>query len=285
MVSSLRSREIDVGIGLTEGWIAGLGRKKDASTGNVREGEGGYSLVGQYVESPLCWAISTGLKRDFGDKEGKDSLERLRGRKMGVSRIGSGSYVMGFVLADQEGWLESSSPASAAASGSVGSKFTSPPEAPFSVHPLQTFAGLREAVNNGTADFFMWEYFTSKRYYSPTATHPLKQIGEIYTPWPSWQIVAADSTDGRLEEFFEKVNQGVEYFQWNQGEAVEYISTQLDYEEEDARKWLGTVQFAGNIRGVRPGVVRRTVEVLVKAGVLAGEEDGGKEMIGIERAE
>ena len=47
MITSLRAGEIDVGIGLTEGWVAGLG-KEDAP------GDGGYRLVGTYVETPLC---------------------------------------------------------------------------------------------------------------------------------------------------------------------------------------------------------------------------------------
>lgn len=51
MITSLRSGEIDVGIGLTEGWVAGLG-KDDI------EGDGGYRIVGTYVETPLCQHIS-----------------------------------------------------------------------------------------------------------------------------------------------------------------------------------------------------------------------------------
>lgn len=82
MISALRSSEIDVGIGLTEGWIAGLGAKKDAATGKV-EKEGGYALVGTYVETPLRWAISTGLER--GDLM---NIQGLQGGKMGVSRVG-----------------------------------------------------------------------------------------------------------------------------------------------------------------------------------------------------
>lgn len=47
MITSIRSGEIDVAIGLTEGWVAGLG-KSDV------EGDGGYKIVGTYVETPLC---------------------------------------------------------------------------------------------------------------------------------------------------------------------------------------------------------------------------------------
>lgn len=73
MITSLQSNEIDIGIGLTEGWISALGKQKDAA---------GFKLVGTYVETPLCWAISTGIERDLN--EAKD----LGGKRIGVSRIG-----------------------------------------------------------------------------------------------------------------------------------------------------------------------------------------------------
>lgn len=130
---------------------------------------------------------------------------------------------MGFVLAESFSWLKHSG------------------EPPFPVVPLQTFAKLREAVNDGTADFFMWEHFTSKRYYDKGE---IKKIGEIYTPWSSWKIVARDDKEvgARLPEVFKKLNQGVEYFLCHQEEAVTHISSELDYSREDAREWcIGTV--------------------------------------------
>lgn len=83
MITSLRAGEIDVGIGLTEGWIAGLGLKKDPSNGEALKAEAGYSIVGTYVETPLCWAISTGINRDD-----IQSVADLNGSKLGVSRMG-----------------------------------------------------------------------------------------------------------------------------------------------------------------------------------------------------
>lgn len=47
MITAIRAGEIDIGIGLTEAWVAGLG-KEDAP------GDGGYRIVGTYVETPLC---------------------------------------------------------------------------------------------------------------------------------------------------------------------------------------------------------------------------------------
>ncbi|KAH7413702.1 hypothetical protein DE146DRAFT_601462 [Phaeosphaeria sp. MPI-PUGE-AT-0046c] len=268
MVTALQAGEIDIGVGLTEGWVAAMGKAQAAKE------DAGFRAVGTYVETPLCWAISTGARRDE-----LHGIKDLKGKKVGVSRIGSGSYVMSFVLADQQGWLDTASEAP-----------------PFPVEPLNTFANLREGVNNSTADFFMWEHFTSKRYYD---NGEIKRIGEIYTPWSSWKIVAVNdlmnpvnwsSTTNaskpalkeELEDVLEKINSGVKHFEANQEEAVQYISTKLDYSEEDAREWLKTVRFAHDVRGVDPEVVAKTVSTLQKSGVL-GEAVDPSAMIGLER--
>lgn len=58
MITSLRSKEIDIGIGLTEGWVAGLGK------GDV-EGDGGYRIVGTYVDTPLCTSSPISYKTAY----------------------------------------------------------------------------------------------------------------------------------------------------------------------------------------------------------------------------
>ncbi|KAI8933305.1 hypothetical protein NX059_009930 [Plenodomus lindquistii] len=269
MVTALQAGEIDVGVGLTEGWVAAMGKAQAAKQ------DAGFKVVGTYVETPLCWAISTGAKRPLA------AVKDLKGRKVGVSRIGSGSYVMSFVLADQQGWLDASS--------------DSPP---FPVEVLNTFANLRDGVNNSTADFFMWEHFTSKRYYD---NGEIKRIGEIYTPWSSWKIVAANdllyphnwshganaskpAIKDELDSVLDKINKGIKHFEDNQEEAVNYISTKLDYSEEDAREWLGTVRFSHDVRGVDTRVITKTVGILQKAGVL-GEQVDHTAMVGLERSQ
>ncbi|KFX96008.1 hypothetical protein V490_03558 [Pseudogymnoascus sp. VKM F-3557] len=252
MITSLRAGEIDVGIGLTEGWVAGLGK------GDV-EGDGGYKIVGTYVDSPLCWAVSTGAQR----KE-IQSIEDLKDSNIGVSRIGSGSYVMGTVLADQQGWL-------------------TPGKPPFTFTPLQTFAKLRESVNDKTVDFFMWEHFTSKRYYD---NGEIKRVGEIYTPWSSWLIVASTSiaeNDQRLQGLFDSLDKGVKHFLENKEEAVKYIYTSLDYSEEDAREWLKTVKFTNGIRGADEALVEKVRNTLLKAEVVEESGLAAKEMVAIKK--
>lgn len=216
------------------------------------------SELGSKVANELSfpgWAISTGK-----DRPEITSVDSLNGSKIGVSRIGSGSYVMGYVLADQHGWMTPSSPK------------------PFSdTVVLHTFKNLRDAVNSGDADFFMWEHFTSKRYYD---SGEIRRVGDIYTPWSSWKIVASTrltegGLDGRVTDLFKKLDKGIEHFRANQEEAVKFIYTNLDYSEEDAREWLKTVTFADKTEGVDGKVVGDCVKVLQKAGVL--EEGKGRQ--------
>ena len=267
MVTALRAGELDIAIGLTEGWVAAMAKDLPLH-GNTEATprEHDFKFVGTFVETPLCWAISTGYDRvDITD------VQNLKGKKSGVSRIGSGSYVMSYVLKDREGW-----------------------DQPFDCVPLQTFEALRKGVNDGKVDFFMWEYFTSKRYYSSDTLHPIKKVGEIYTPWSSWKIVARNPLidTSALDSFLDKANAGIKYFEEHQDEAVQYISTKLDYEEEDAKEWMKTVRFAKDVRGVKKSVVKDTVEMLQKAGVIEGEawQQGdestlAKTFIGILKAE
>jgi hypothetical protein len=161
---------------------------------------------------------------------------------------------MGFVLADQQGWL---TPGAA--------------EKPFAdTVVLNNFENLRNAVNSGEADFFMWEHFTSKKFYD---SGEIRRVGEIYTPWSSWKIVAStkltqNGLDSRVKGLFGKLDQGIKHFNDNQEEAVTYISSSLGYTEPDAREWLKTVRFPTKTEGVGAEVVQNTVSILRKAGVL-----------------
>ncbi|GAB7351078.1 hypothetical protein MBLNU459_g1552t1 [Dothideomycetes sp. NU459] len=251
LTASLKDNSIDVAIGLTEGFVADLGKT------NAKSETAAYKLVGTYVESPLCWAISTGNKSKIR------SVEELKGKRVGVSRIGSGSYVMSYVLADQHGWL--------AAGDGGGTK------SPFEVVPLGDFKALRDGVNDGdAADFFMWEHFTTKKFYD---NGELRRVGDIYTPWPSWMIAARDATDKKLEELAEKLNEGVKYFLENEQESVEHITSTMEYSDEDARAWLGTVRFSSNVRGVDPEVVDKTIQILQKGGALDDKAGDASSMV------
>ncbi|CCG24890.1 thiamine biosynthesis enzyme [Candida orthopsilosis Co 90-125] len=249
LINLLNNEEVDLAIGLTEAFVA------DIAKGNDK-----IKLLDTYVQSPLLWAVSTGSNRN----ELKNVQDLAKFGKIGISRIGSGSYIMSFVLAHQLGF----------------DKFNE-----FAV--CSNFRNLRDSVNKKQpeggstsyeiSDAFMWEYFTSKKYYD---SGEIKQIGEIYTPWPSWVITASTKAvttkQQDIHNFISSVNEGIEYFNQHIDEAVDYIASNLDYSAEDARQWTKTVQFNDKV-GQNPldweKIVVKTTNVLKDAGVLQDSDD------------
>lgn len=245
LIKLLNDKSVDIAIGLTEAFVA-----------DIANGNDSYSVVGTYVESPLCWAISTGSDRDDITK-----AEDLAGKRVGVSRIGSGSYIMSFVLGLHKG-------------------FAAPY---FSEYPvLHNFQNLRDSVNlkyhdehghQVDADAFMWEHFTSKKYYD---SGEIKRIGEIYTPWPSWVVTVNQQVlkenKVHVQSFLRAVNRGIDYFLQNPQESINHISSHLNYTADDAREWLKTVKFNQRL-GQAPiewsTVVENTAHVLETAGVIS----------------
>lgn len=77
-----------------------------------------------------------------------------------------------------------------------------------------------------------------------------------------------------ISSFLSAVNEGITYFNSHNDEAVEFISTNLDYSADDSRAWLKTVRFSEDCKVVEIEVVEKTVDILSKAGVISMEEGG-----------
>jgi hypothetical protein len=300
MITSLRGNEIDIAIGLTEGWVAGLAGKQQASQSSA---DGGYKVVGHWVDNPLRWAIVTGRNRDE-----ITGVSDLKDKRVGVSRLGryainiesyraqyslkltltySGSHIMSFVLAQQQGWKADS----------------------LTTIPLGPFGPLRDGVSgldsskpeqtaNPSAEFFMWEEFTTKPYFHATSEKPnppLKKIGEIFTPWPSWMIVASTALfpnpeqDQLLESLFQALDEGVKDFEADTARVVKLLGTGelgCNYIEEDATEWLKDVKFTNATRGVDDKIIGGVVDVLKVAGVIdsaMSNDEAIQRVIGIKR--
>lgn len=194
---------------------------------------------------------------------------------------------MSFVLAQQQGWKADS----------------------LTTVPLGPFGDLRNGVTgqneaqssqapNPTAEFFMWEHFTTKPFFHPTTEKPnppLKKIGEIFTPWPSWMIVASTALfpnpeqDDRLQALFRALDQGIKDFERDTAQVVRLLGTGelgCNYNEEDATEWLKDVKFTAGTRGVDSKVIGGVVDVLKTAGVIdtaMSNDEAIRRVIGIPR--
>ncbi|MBP9793986.1 MAG: ABC transporter substrate-binding protein [Flavobacterium sp.] len=160
MCQMLRDGETDMAVILTEGII------KDIAAGNDA------SIIQVYVQSPLIWGIHVDAKSKY------NQLSDLENTTSAISRMGSGSHLMSFVNAEQQNWNTS--------------------ELNFEI--VNTIDGAVEALQNGKADYFMWERFMTK----PLVDNgTFRRIADCPTPWPCFVIAVRN-------EFLEKNVSSVE---------------------------------------------------------------------------
>ena len=158
----LRNGETDIAVILTEGII------KDLIAGNPSK------IVQIYVESPLIWGIHVAANSNY------QTISDLENTKVAISRLGSGSQLMAFVNANNQGWNSDS----------------------LQFEIINTIEGAVEALTNGTADYFMWERFMTK----PLVDKGIfRRIGDCPTPWPCFVIAVRDEILAKNPKIISKI--------------------------------------------------------------------------------
>ncbi|KAF8239739.1 hypothetical protein L208DRAFT_1456370 [Tricholoma matsutake] len=239
LITRLNNDEIDIAIALTDPLISG-----------IANGSTAYKLVGTFVSSPLKWAVITGKDSKF------QHIPDLKGTVLGISRRGSGSCTMSYVMARQQGWPTD--------------------ELKFKVN--NDLRGLINSVKEGSTSAFMWEWFTTKPFVD---AGEVRFIGSVPTPWSSWLIAAHPSRARAPEEgvksFLRTLTQYVRNFDSPVSRAdsdVEYIKTHFGYPTEDIKAWLETVSHPSDCSEIREEIVKKTLRELEDAGVIEAPEGG-----------
>jgi len=205
---------------------------------------------------PRAQAHTDGVYRAVitGTNSAYQSIADLEGTTIGISRIGSGSQTMAYVMALQQGWATDT--------------------LQFKVN--NDIRGLIDSVNDESTSAFMWEWFTTKPFVDAGR---VRFIGSVPTPWPSWLIAAHPSPDRapshELRAFLEVLSTYVVAFDGPENRAgpnVEFIKEKFGYPEEDIRAWLGTVGFPKDCSIIPEKVVIDTLATLQKAGAVKAPE-------------
>ena len=222
--------EIDVSIALTESLLAGIAKNNTS-----------YKFIGTYIQSPLNWAVITGVNSKY------NSLDEVEGTKFGISRKGSGSEVMANVMSLEKGWKKSLD---------------------FQIN--DSFQNLRQSVNDGSTSCFMWEWFTTLPY---VKTGEVKFIGNQLTPWPSWSIVSKPQIESeKLTKFLNDLDNAVRSFDNSRtnGDAANYVSKTFNYDINDVNEWLkGVIYSQSHLNVVDSKVLIKTLDILAKANVIS----------------
>ncbi|MBB4803933.1 ABC-type nitrate/sulfonate/bicarbonate transport system substrate-binding protein [Flavobacterium nitrogenifigens] len=204
MCQMLRDGETDLAVILTEGIL------KDISAGNPSK------IVQIYVQSPLIWGIHVDAKSDF------QTLKDLKNKKAAISRIGSGSQLMAYVNANEQGWKTD--------------------DLEFEV--VNTIDGAVDALTNKKADYFMWERFMTKPLVDKGV---FRRIDDCPTPWPSFIIAVREEflkKNGKVvEKILEIINSTTTDFK-EIPEIDKKLSKLFNQKAEDIKEWLKLTQWS-----------------------------------------
>ncbi len=204
MNALLQDGEADLAIILTEGVV------KSITEGNP------VKIVQEYIATPLQWGIHVAANSSY------QTLADLENTTVAISRFGSGSHLMSFVNAQKQDWETSS----------------------LIFKIVHTLDGAIEALKEGTADYFMWEHFTTK----PIVDSGIfRRLEDCPTPWPCFVIAATDSFIMKhkrtLHHILEVINLFTSEFKLIPS-IDRTISNKYGQQLEDVREWLRMTQWS-----------------------------------------
>ncbi|WP_353085127.1 substrate-binding domain-containing protein [Flavobacterium sp.] len=202
----LRDGSTDIAVILTEGII------KDIVNGNNSK------IIQIYVESPLIWGIHVGADSKY------TTLSDLENTKVAISRYGSGSELMAYVNADQQGWDKNS----------------------LTFEVVNTIDGAVTALTNGTADYFMWEHFMTK----PLVDKGIfRRVGDCPTPWPSFVIAVREDVlqqnPDEIKKLLNSINEQTRVFK-SIPNIDSVLATKFQQKTEDIQQWLKLTEWSQN---------------------------------------
>ena len=205
MCHGLRNGDIDMAVILTEGII------KDIIAGNP------CKIVQTFVHSPLVWGIHVANKSIY------ETIEDLKGTKAAISRYGSGSHLMAYVNAKNNNWnLEK--------------------DLDFEV--IIDLEGAIKGLTHGTADYFLWEKFTTK----PLVDKGIfRSVGNCPTPWPCFVIAVREdfikSNKADLKTILAIINNTTTDFK-NIPSIDKTIANRYEQKLEDVQEWLSITEWS-----------------------------------------
>jgi ABC-type nitrate/sulfonate/bicarbonate transport system substrate-binding protein len=200
----LRNGETDIAVILTEGIV------KDIIAGNPSK------IVQIYVESPLIWGIHVAQNSEY------ETLSDLENTKIAISRFGSGSQLMAYINAGNQGWKTDS----------------------LKFEIVNTIDGAVEALANGTADYFMWERFMTK----PLVDKGIfRRIADCPTPWPCFVIAVRneilDNDPEIIDKILKIINRKTQEFK-NISDIAKTLSITYHQKTEDIQEWLSLTKWS-----------------------------------------
>lgn len=231
MIRGLENKSMDVAVLLTEGITKAILQGLPAR------------ILGVYVTTPLHWGIHVPYHSSI------ETVDQLEGKTFAISREGSGSHLMAYVKASQEGWDTD--------------------QIKFNV--VGDIYGGLWALENDQAQAFLWEKYTTFPY---TEQKKCRYIDEVVTPWPCFVIAVREEVyeqyKDELQKMMEIVFQKARELKNNEI-AADIISWRYNLRHGQVLNWLNETDW--NYSGIEyPLAFDKVVSYLLKLNLITDQE-------------
>ncbi|WP_339922134.1 ABC transporter substrate-binding protein [uncultured Cyclobacterium sp.] len=228
MNSAIRTGATDLAIILTESFL------KDKVEGNSGK------IIGYHVKSPLVWGIHVPSASEVHRPKDLENAPFL------VSRMGSGSHLMTYLLAKKEGWDTKS----------------------LNFDIVSNLEGAINSFKDKKTKGFLWEKFTTKPLVDDGH---FRRVGEIPTPWPCFVIVASEKmlneNKGLLKKIQKEIYRTNKLLMEDKQSFVLPISVAYKLDQKDIQEWMSQTNWATDGEVPDKDVIT-TLDALLNLGLI-----------------
>jgi len=237
MCKMLQNGETDLAIILTEGIV------KSITEGNPAK------IVQEYIASPLQWGIHVGAKSKY------KTISDLENTKAAISRFGSGSHLTAYINAQNQGWDINT----------------------LQFEIINNLDGAVRALTKGTADYFMWEHFTTKPLVDDGT---FRRLGHCPTPWPCFVIAVTDKFLAESENVLQHILEVINLFtiEFRQIPSIDRtLANRYGQQLKDIQEWLSLTRWGQS--KIKLQVIENVQDTLINLKLIERKIDFDKIVI------
>lgn len=231
MIRGLENKSLDVAVLLTEGITKAILQGLDSK------------ILAIYVTSPLHWGIHVPYNSNI------EKVDQLEHKVFAISREGSGSHLMSYVKASQEGWDTN--------------------KLKFNV--VGDVYGGMWALENNEAQAFLWEKYTTHPF---TEQKKCRYIDEVVTPWPCFVIAARSEViekHGKELQTMCRIVMEKAVDIKKDPDSIDIISWRYNLRRGQVENWLNETEWNYNLIEY-PLAFEKVVSYLQKLNLITEEE-------------
>jgi len=176
-------------------------------------------IIQTYIQTPLIWGIHVSGNSNY------NHISEIENTTAAISRYGSGSHLMSYINAQNQGWDISN----------------------LQFEVVKNLDGAVTGLTQGTSDYFMWEHFTTK----PLVDNgTFKRIADCPTPWPCFVIAVREDVlsnkEKEIKNILDIINTVTMDFKKTPN-IDRILSTRYEQRLEDIREWLQITEWSQSL--------------------------------------